>query len=800
MRRHSRFPSSVLPLAAILAAAVPAVASGTDWPHLRGPALDGSVRSASLPDDVALALSWKRPLGSGYSGVVVAGGRAVTMFSDGDGDWAAAFATDDGKEAWRVRLGDPTKGRDGADDGPLSSPLIDDGLVYALSSAGKLLALRLDDGKQVWSADLPDDLDAERPHFGFTTTPLVAGKLLVVQTGGADGHAVTAFDKKKGKRVWSAGDEKVEYQSPTLLELAGRSQVVAVSGKRVQGLDPADGKLLWEQALGDDDYVESATPTYAGKDRFMIFSAGAAVVYEVRRSGGDFAVEEVFRSPELGGTYAAPVYHDGHLYGFRRQFLSCIDAETGELVWKSRPPGGRGLILLGDDLVIFGAKGVVVVAAATPEGYRERAQLETLEGSGYTWPSYAGGKVFVRNLESLAAVELTSGGGGGGDAQAALAGGAGSGAFAEFVRRVEQAGDDAARAELIDGFMQAHPDLPLIEGDTAHFVYRGEVEDIAIAGTMIASGLPDPLYRVEGTDFYYRSYDLEPGGRWEYQFNVDYDRLVPDPHNARTAPASRGDDPVSVVMGAGYREPDFLEDAAEGRRGRLETFAFESEKRGGEREVTVYLPRGYDDGERRYPLLVVQQGQDWLERGALANTLDNLIGERVAPLVVAFIEPSGDWWVEGGGSATDPYVDMLADELVPRLAEKYRLEEAPSSRALLGRTYFGATAAYAALKHPDVFGKAALYSPSMGLGVHDALVELLRSGAGRDVKLYVDWNRYDYRNVDSDIDFKRESRELVAALEAGGYEYSGGEQLDSFGWGGWRARADDVLVEFFPLD
>ena len=57
--------------------------------------------------------------------------------------------------------------------------------------------------------------------------------------------------------------------------------------------------------------------------------------------------------------------------------------------------------------MIFGAKGSVVVARATPEGYQERASLQALEGSGLTWPSFSDGKIFVRNLSELAAVNVS---------------------------------------------------------------------------------------------------------------------------------------------------------------------------------------------------------------------------------------------------------------------------------------------------------------------------------------------------------------------------------------------------------
>ena len=167
------------------------------------------------------------------------------------------------------------------------------------------------------------------------------------------------------------------------------------------------------------------------------------------RNDEEYTISEVYRTQALGNTYALPVLHEGHLYGFKRQFLTCVNAETGDLVWKSRPPGGRGLILVDGHLIIFAAKGNIVLAKATPDGYVEEARLQAMDGSGYTWPSFAGDKVFVRNLTEMAAITLTAGPAVSlGKAEPAPAAAAGSGtAFARFVGQVEAAQDKKALVE-----------------------------------------------------------------------------------------------------------------------------------------------------------------------------------------------------------------------------------------------------------------------------------------------------------------------------------------------------------------
>ena len=86
-------------------------------------------------------------------------------------------------------------------------------------------------------------------------------------------------------------------------------------------------------------------------------------------------------------------------------------------------------------------------------------------------------------------------------------------------------------------------------------------------------------------------------------------------------------------MMPGFEEAEHLAEPEGERRGTVEAFTYKSESLGNEREIQVYLPHGYQEGIRSYPLLIVHQGADWLDKGKMVNSLDNLIGASVAPVV-----------------------------------------------------------------------------------------------------------------------------------------------------------------------
>jgi outer membrane protein assembly factor BamB len=178
----------------------PDTIDSADWPRWSGPSynLATTAGGALNRPNLGLELLWQRPFGPAYSAISVVGDRLVTAYSDGESDWFVALEVATGEELWRFRLGDTYRGHDGSEDGPVATPTIHDGIVYCLGPRGLLVALRLEDGSKVWSRRLVQELHAKEPLWGFNSSPTVIGGVLVLGTGGPDGHAVTALDPSTG--------------------------------------------------------------------------------------------------------------------------------------------------------------------------------------------------------------------------------------------------------------------------------------------------------------------------------------------------------------------------------------------------------------------------------------------------------------------------------------------------------------------------------------------------------------------------------------------------------------------------
>lgn len=396
-------------LGGCLASGPAGFAAAADWPGLWGPHRNARVAGA-LPAGPELAVRevWRRPLGQGYSEVAVRGDRAYTLASDGTSDFLVCLDAATGKDVWRARLDATYRGHHGSDDGPISTPLVEGGRVFALSPFGKLAAFEAADGRELWRRDLVAELQAAAPSYGFATSPLLVDGALLVLAGGEAQHNLVALDPATGRTLWSAQPtRKTGYSSPVAVTLAGTPQVVAATGEAYFGFDPRDGRVLWRHpALGEPRQPPVALPG----DRLFVTAWNESAVLQVSTEGGAWKAAEVWRAPVLKANYSPAIYHDGHLYGMNGTYLNCLDAATGALRWREKVYNGT-LMLVGGDLVLLGERsGDVHVAAASPTGFRRRLQAQVFNrGSrAVTGPVFANGRFYLRNLEEAVALEVVA--------------------------------------------------------------------------------------------------------------------------------------------------------------------------------------------------------------------------------------------------------------------------------------------------------------------------------------------------------------------------------------------------------
>ena len=772
-----------------------------DWPGLRGPHHDATAEGAGLFDGVeapGLSVAWTAGAGSGYSGVAVVGSRAFTAFAAGADDVVAAFDAATGRQLWSTPLGPTHAGHDGSHSGPIATPAADERRVYALGPRGKLLALDARTGAIAWSQDLASEKDAVAPFYGWSTSPLLAGRCVVVQHAVKDKQAVACYDRNTGRVRWTAGRSEVWYQSPVLATLGGREQVVAADQQKVYGLDLETGAVLWEHAHEGDGFpisTGSMVPLAIEGDRVLITPKDDATVLLriTPKAKAPWTVEQVWTTKAFRRTYSRPVYHRGLIFAYSGAFLACVDAATGESKWRSRAPGDGFLALVDGRLVIQTKTGSLHLAEPSGDGYKELAQVQVFpDDHSWTAPSVAGGRLYVRGMAQVAAVKVVDAAKGTGAASAsALPLGP---RLKHFLDEVGGAPDKNAAVESFVASVEA---FPLIEGDVVEFLYRGPGKDLGITSDVIGARAQRPMSRVEGTDFFYWTARVRPGSRLTYRFVRDLDENVPDPRNSRKEAGQGGD--VSWFAMPGWQEPSFLTPAPAERKGRVETHTIDSAKLSGKRTLDVYVPAGYDASTERLPVVYVPGGKDAIEQGGLPNVLDQLIGAQAPSMVVVFVHPQPP--PPPGARPEDDQgqklSESLAEEVVPFVDGRYRTRTERGARALVGGGFAGYEALDAAFRRPDVFGRVSTQSAFMLTEGLKELKTLLEKATTAPESVSLEWSAYDLRAEHEGWNNAESNRALAEFLKGRGVPVTTREVSEGFAWGSWRNRADLVFGRLF---
>jgi len=412
----------------------------SDWPQFLGPNRDG-VYAGQIADSWPAQgppVVWKKRVGQGFSGPVVTRDRVILFHRVGIEEVVEAFDARTGDARWRYAY--PTSYRDdfGFDEGPRSVPVVAGGRVYTFGAQGQLHAVDFETGRRVWSEDTARRYGVRKGFFGAAGSPLVEDGRVIANVGGREA-GIAAFDAGSGRVLWTATDHEASYSSGVAASLAGKRYAIFFTREGLVGLDPATGSVAfnrrWRSRLGAS--VNAATPLVIGDLIFIsaTYGTGAAVL---RLEGSQLA--QLWASDDvLSNHYASSVYYDGHLYGYhgRQEFnpsFRAVELRTGRVRWSvdefragtvtlvgNRPSASSGRPSAGSGraervearaepaearLLILRETGELVLAPASPDGFRPLARSQILPPTVRAYPALADGFLFVRNEDTLVCLDL----------------------------------------------------------------------------------------------------------------------------------------------------------------------------------------------------------------------------------------------------------------------------------------------------------------------------------------------------------------------------------------------------------
>ena len=347
-----------------------------EWPQFRGPSGDGISDAKDLPSEWSQTenVAWKTEIfGKGWSSPVVADGqiwlttavstelspelraeREKKASSPGGKAFASValfalqFDLNDGTQKQKIKLFEV---QDPQIIHTLNSfasptPVIDGDFVFINFGTFGTACLQRKSGKVVWKRD---DINVNH-ETGPGSSPVIWKDLLIIHFDGIDKQFVAAFDKKTGTTRWQTQRTGEMHQSPSMQKAFATPLVVRQNGNEVlvspaanwvYGYDPRTGKELWKTNYGKLGFSCVPRPIVNDNLVYICTSFMQSSLLAIDLSSGNSQSAPIkWEFNQQVPNMSSPIIVDGNIYFTSdRGIATCVDAESGKMVWRERLGG-----------------------------------------------------------------------------------------------------------------------------------------------------------------------------------------------------------------------------------------------------------------------------------------------------------------------------------------------------------------------------------------------------------------------------------------------------------------------------
>lgn len=400
------------------------ITQAADWPQWRGPNRDGICTETGLlkswPEGGPKLLWELTGLGKGYSSLSIVDGRFYTMgdvrLRSKNVQCVLAYDLNTRKRLWVTEVG-PTHS-----DGPRCTPTVDDGLIYAIGTAGDVVCIDAENGDVRWQKHLQNDLGGgNNPSWRFSESPLVDGDKLLCTPGGRDAVMV-ALNKKTGELIWKSsmpnigrkGKNEAGYASITMAKTGEIKQYVQLTNKGLISVAAKDGRFLWGYNKVANNVANIPTPVVHGDYIFCstAYNTGSALLKLVAEDNAVDAKEVYFLDARTFQNHHGGFVRIGdYIYGghdHNKSKPTCLEMKTGKIMWqKDQPGGGSAAVLYADGHLYFRYQdNVLALIEANPDSYNLKSTFKLpkrkgMSGNAWAHPVIVDGNLYLRHADVL---------------------------------------------------------------------------------------------------------------------------------------------------------------------------------------------------------------------------------------------------------------------------------------------------------------------------------------------------------------------------------------------------------------
>ena len=344
--------------------------------------------------------------------------------------------------------------------------------------------------------------------------------------------------------------------------------------------------------------------------------------------------------------------------------------------------------------------------------------------------------------------------------------------------------------------------IPYLCEDSAAFFYRGKAESVTWMGDFNGWGYDKSFMnkgtQIPHTDIWILKAAFPKDARMDYKIVVDektwmLDLLNP---NQQWSGVGGGSPNSELCMPYWKKDPITISDVSQ-PHGHLEKdILINSKNLGYQITYSVYLPVGYT-ASQRYPVVYALDGYEYMHErmGNMTTVLDNLINQhKIQPIIVIFMDHREPVNRSNNRrmmelAMNEKYLMFFTDELIPVVEHQYPILKDRASRAILGTSMGGLTAAYFSFSKPEIFGLAGIQSPAFWF--KPDIYTFCDNPKNPPLKIFMTTGIIN--------DAQEGSRKMKTILEKNTCTYQYLEVSQGHSWGNWRDCIDDILIYFFPV-